>query len=97
MPLAYIGRIDKGDHADYPYDSRWTISFDSLPALYGELMWPVESTAGSLDGAEFHALMLVQNVKDNRIMTQGLTVEFTTQDGIYGQPVLVSRLDPESE
>ena len=60
-------------------------------------MWPVESTAGSLDGAEFHALMLVQNVKDNRIMTQGLTVEFTTQDGIYGQPVLVSRLDPESE
>lgn len=97
VPLDYIGRIDKGDHADYPYDSRWTISFDSLPALYGELMWPVESTAGSLDGAEFHALMLVQNVADNRIMTQGLTVEFTTQDGIYGMPVLVSRLDPESE
>ena len=97
VPLAYIGSIDKGDYADYPYDSRWTISFDGLPALYGELMWPVESTAGSLDGAEFHALMLVQNVEDNRIMTQGLTVEFTTQDGIYGMPVLVSRLDPESE
>ena len=56
-------------------------------------MWPVESAVGSLDGAEFHALMLVQNVEDNRIMTQGLTVEFTTPDDIYGQPILVSRLN----
>ena len=93
VPLAYIESIDKGDHADYPYDSRWTISFDSLPALYSELMWPVESAVGILDGAEFHALMLVQNVEDNRIMTQGLTVEFTTPDDIYGQPILVSRLN----
>ena len=76
-------------------DGRWTITFDGLPSLYRELLWPVESTVGSLDGAAIHAVTLQQEVEDGRIVCQRLAADFTSADGICGQPELVSTLEVE--
>ena len=89
-PLACIA-----DLTQEAADGRWTITFDGLPSLYRELLWPVESTVGSLDGAAIHAVTLQQEVEDGRIVCQRLAADFTSADGICGQPELVSLLELE--
>lgn len=86
VPLAWLDEIAQS------YNGGWTITFASLPPMYRALLQPVESVLGDLDKAEWHQVQLVQRTSGGRVTTQTLSAAFTL-DGVYANPVLVSKLD----
>ena len=86
VPLAYVDAIRRES------DGLWRISYETLPPLYRELLWPVASAAGGSGEAAYTGAEIVHQTADGRIVSQELTAAFE-QDGISGNPVLRSTLD----